>query len=491
MNSKTRLVHLLRQSLVTAGVSLSMAEHSMVLGFTAILLPQLRQDPSMKTNIYIESWIASINALSFFPGVMMCPFIMRRYGRRKANLVSAVFMIIGWTCISLASDVNVILISKILQGAAVGLSSMSATILIGEYTSPKYRGSFLSIMMFSILLGSLMVHMIGSFLVWNRTALFCLAVAILDATIVSLSPETPVFLAKHGRYDECRKVFRWLHGPDEEDELNAMIKAAVSKKAKSDANNENGNEKNKGLLYVIDYFKRSDFYKPLILMLHLDVIELWCGYTTIETYAIDILHKILGHDINVSKNVIVLDTLKILSSVCAIHIHTKLKRCAALKLFVGMNILTYASIAGYSYLREEHIFENIVVGSTLTYLFVFSFCAGTMPLMCTISSEIFPLEYKEISTMITTLFASLNITLKMQTFPYLVNVIGIHGAFSIYALILTYALIVASIMLPETKDKTLQNIEEEYWTKPYEMTVVSQNDELTPMQVTELSQAPA
>ncbi|XP_059047205.1 facilitated trehalose transporter Tret1-like [Achroia grisella] len=462
MSLKCKFVNLMRQCLVIAGVMV----HSLVLDFSDILLPPLHQDPNM--NIYIESWIESINGLSFFPGVMIGPFIMRKYGRRKTNLVSAIIMIIAWSCIFATSYVNLILASRFLQGIALDLSSMSATVLISEYTTPIYRGAFLSVMTLTLLLGGLIAYMIGSFLIWNQVALFCLSIAILDAIIITISPDTPVFLATNARYDECRMVFHWLRGFDEKDELDAMIKAAVIKKSiKCEPNKSSLKDK---VLHVISFIKRPDFYKPLIIMLHSDILELWCGYMIIETYAIDILTMLLGDDINVPTNIMIIDVLRIIFCLCAIPIHTKINRCTALKLFIGLNVLSYMFLSGYAYLKEQHFFKDFIVGSSLLYLLVFSFSAGSIPLVCTVSSEIFPLEYKEVSTMITTLFASLNITLKIKTFPYLIEAIGMHGTFLMYAILLTYALIVTYCMLPETKDKTLQNIEEEYWIKPSQET---------------------
>ncbi|KAM3960596.1 facilitated trehalose transporter Tret1-like [Aphomia sociella] len=461
-----------------------MMEHSLVLSFNAILLPQLRQDPDIEIDINTESWIASIMGISMIPGVLIGPSIMTRYGRRKANLVSAIIMTFGWFLASISYNSSLILASKFIQGMSLGITSLSATILIGEYTTPRYRGTFLACSIFATFLSGFVVHTIGLYVYWKRTALFCLGIAILDSIIVTISPETPVFLASRGRYEECKKVFRWLRGPDEEKELLAMIDAAIlNKVAESKRKIHRNVIKIIGhkVMNVVRILKKSEFFKPLILMLHLNLIELWSGYVMMESFATDIFHKLLGHDVDVAGYVITMDICKLLSCMSAIIIHTKFRRRLMLKVFVGINISAYIFTGIFSCFKASlGIFGHPFVGASLIYLLIFSTCAGTIPLVATISSEIFPLEYKPITAMITTLFMSVNFLLKMKSLSYLFSSLGLHGAFFVYASILSYGLTIAWIMLPETKDKTLQNIEEEYWTKRdcgRELAILSLNEE--------------
>ncbi|XP_059047261.1 facilitated trehalose transporter Tret1-like [Achroia grisella] len=463
-----KVTYIFRQTLVTAGVSLSVMEHCLVGGFSAILIPQLREDTTFTVSSNTETWIASIYGISLIPGALMTPFILSRYGRRKANLISSLIMILGWVCTVFANDAKLILFARFIQGMALGISSLSGPILVGEYTTPKYRGGFLTVMTLSLSLGSMIVHTVGSLLTWRRTAMFCLGLTVLDAIIILLSPETPVFLATRGRYDECRKVFHWLRGHEEEDELEAMIKADMHRK-------ETKLQNKKGLLkkitakskYVVDISKKSEFYKPLILMLHLDVINVWSGSMMMDIYGIDILHKLTRDDINVYNWLIAMDVVRLMAKGCGIVVHSKFKRRTMVIMFVCLNILAYLSTAIFSYTKDRNFgFYHPVIPAILVYFLIITVGTGIQPLVNIIAGEIFPLEYKGVSSMIIVLFLAVNITVKMKTLPYLFWNIGLPGTYCLYSGLIVYALVVVMTILPETKDKTLQYIEEVYWKKP-------------------------
>ncbi|XP_059048940.1 facilitated trehalose transporter Tret1-like, partial [Achroia grisella] len=190
-------------------------EHSLVVSFTGVLVPQLRNETYLDINQNVESWIASIHGTSIFLGALITPFIMYRYGRRKANLINAIIMIVGWLCVMLAPGTNMILFGRFIQGIALGISSLSSAMLVGEYTSPKYRGAFLTAMTLTISIGNLIIHTLGSFLPWRTTAMICLGITIVDLIVIIISPESPVFLAARGReIAESDRFHERLNKPD-------------------------------------------------------------------------------------------------------------------------------------------------------------------------------------------------------------------------------------------------------------------------------------
>ncbi|KAL4712520.1 hypothetical protein ACJJTC_007536 [Scirpophaga incertulas] len=217
-----------KQCFVSAGVCLNLGNHGLVMGFAAILLPQLRKPDSL---IPIDdssgSWIASILGFALVVGNFIAPTVMAKYGRKTANLVSITPLIIGWICVLTASSVNLLLIARFLQGVSMGMSATLGPVLIGEYTSPKNRGAFLTAISLTMATGVLTVHTLGSYLSWQRTALICCLVAFVDLLIVIYSPESPSWLAGQGRYEESRRIFRWLRGYDEEEELKEIIEASI------------------------------------------------------------------------------------------------------------------------------------------------------------------------------------------------------------------------------------------------------------------------
>ncbi|XP_059047242.1 facilitated trehalose transporter Tret1-2 homolog [Achroia grisella] len=431
----------------------------------------------------IESWMISIHGLSFIPGAVLTSFIISKYGRKHANITSVILIIIGWLCNSILHNINLILVGRFLQGVSLGISSMLCPLLLGEYTTPKYRGTFIALSVSLLLLGTLIVHKLGSIISWQETSLICLGLAVLHLILAILSPETPVFLATRGRYEECRKVFYWLRFHDEKAELEAMIENALTKEAAKGNRHTDDKIKNK-LLQFTTVLKKPKFYKPLILMLHLDVMLVYSGHIMMVSLTVDVFRKILGDDADVSLHMLITDILKMISSFSAIILITKFRRRLMLQLLVALNILALILISAYLYAAETGILQYPVLGALSIYLLLFAIYAGPVPLGCTISGEIFPLEYKRICPLITTVSSSIFITIEMKMYPYLQKISGLHGIFLIKSIVITYCLLVSCKLMPETRNETLQNIESMYSKKQlYKRQSISRNEESVIMKV--------
>lgn len=351
------------------------------------------------------------------------------------------------------------------------MSSSLGPVLVGEYTSPNNRGAFLTTISLTIATGVLTVHTMGSYLTWQTTALVCAFIAFADLLIVIYSPESPSFLADQGRYDDCKRVFRWLRGDGEEEELERMIEASVIvREAKADANiSESFIKKVRtGFSYFGETIKKREFYKPIFIMIHIYTLGQWAGANILAAYTVDIFHNVIGTDIDVALMIITLDAQRIVSNACAVYVIKKVKRRTMLFITVGINLFAFLATAGYTYGKGHNMlpFDHPVIGVALIHIHMFSIATGTVPLPFIIAGELFPLEYRSLAGGISVLFLSSNLFITVKTVPLLFKTIGIHGAYCLYAGVVAYCLIIAWKFLPETKDRTLQDIEDEFRGRP-------------------------
>ncbi|CAH0403614.1 unnamed protein product [Chilo suppressalis] len=290
--------------------------------------------------------------------------IMERCGRKVAHY---------------ALTLPTIFIGRVLGGLSFGMLSPLRSILIGEFTSPKNRGAFLTTVALTQAFGIFFVHLIGSLMSWRMTAVVCVTFSIISLVMIFYSPESPSWLAAQGRYDECRQVFKWLRGDGEDEELESMIQARILiRKAKPPETKRTNRFRD-----MLKTLRKREFYKPITLMQ-----EGW---------------------------------------------------------------LTY------------HAIWIPVILINLQY---FSVATGMVPLPNVIAGEVFPLEYKSIGGMISIWSAAGFMFLCLKTLPGLIESIGLHGTYVMYAAILFYNLVVIWFLLPETKGRTLQEIEDEFRGRP-------------------------
>lgn len=404
-------------------------------------------------------------------GNFIVPSIMSRYGRRFANLLSMFPLIIGWVCIVFAGSIPILMLARFLHGICMGMCTSLGSLLIGEYTSPRNRGAFLMTISVSIAISCLLVHTMGSYFTWQTTALVCAAIAVVNFFIVLCSPESPSWLADQGRYEESKRVFRWLRGDGEETELKLMIEASIIvKESKQDANISETMAKKfkRNVVYFNTTIRKPEFYKPIIIMMHIYTIAQWSGVNVMVAYAADLFHHVVGPDANIPLLVITLDAHRIVANIFAIYIIKNVKRRTMWFTTVGINIFAYLATAAYTYAKEMAYlpFDHPAFGILLTHILMFAVATGTLSLCFIIAGEIFPLEFKNLAGGISVLFYSGNLFLCVKTVPYLFRTWGIYGAYLVYATIISYCLLITWILLPETKDRTLQDIEDEFRGRP-------------------------
>ncbi|XP_068624739.1 facilitated trehalose transporter Tret1-like [Battus philenor] len=472
MGKKQFITPFKKQCFVTLGVSLNVAGHGLVMGFAAILLPQLRQpDSIIPIDDSSGSWIASILGFALLGGNFIVAPIMAKYGRRTANLVSLMPMIVGWFCIITATNITALLIGRFFQGLAMGMSATLGPVLIGEYTSPTNRGAFLTTISLSIATAVLTVHTLGSYLVWQTAALVCACITFVDLIIVIYSPESPSWLADQGRYEESERVFRWLRGDGEEDELQRMIETSVivnESKAAANISQSFSKRFKSQIAYIGSTIKKKSFYKPIFIMIHIYTLSQWAGANILAAYTIDIFTNVIGTEANISLIVITLDAQRIISNSIGVYVIKKTKRKTIFLITTAINIFAFLTIAAYTYSKSKNMlpFDHPLIGILLIHLHMLSIAMGTVPLPFIIAGEIFPLEYRSLAGGFSMVFMSTNLFITVKTVPYLFKNLGIHGAYLIYAAVVGYCFVVAWWFLPETKDRTLQEIEDEFRGRP-------------------------
>ncbi|XP_013196575.1 facilitated trehalose transporter Tret1 [Amyelois transitella] len=472
-SNKTRAISpLVIQCFVTTGVSLNMSGLGLGTGFTTGLLPQLRQpDSDIRIDDTSASWIASLPGISIVLGNLIISAIMSRFGRRKANLCSLLVSATGWLCIMLSNSVTILYLARLIQGIGMGMIGALGPILIGEYTSPKNRGIFLMTISLSFSIGVLASQTMVVYLHWKTCAALCIGIVSVATLIVLLSPESPTFLADKERYDECRKTFVYLRGDLENEELEKMI--ATRMKAKEEQIEDKAMSVKETLVakmsYLTQAFKKKEVYKPILIMFHVFAMGQWCGVNIMTSFTSNLFEKVVGLDagISIPLMIVLVGLHRVLGNIVGMVFIKTLRRRVVLFTTISLNVVALFAIAAYTYARDNNYlpFDEPAVGIILVHIHMFSVATGAIPLAFVLAGELFPMEYKSLCGGFGMVFYSLGLFMNMKTVLLLFNNWGISGTYCLYAGIVLYCLVVVGVLLPETKDKTLLEIEEGFRRK--------------------------
>lgn len=475
----TRFSPLHRQSMAIFGPIMTVITAGLVTGFSAILLPKLKQ-PDTKIVITHEeaSWIASMAALPMVFGCFIGGYMMERFGRRMTHLISSVPMVLGWAIISLAPNLWVILLGRFITGLCVGVTGAPGSVYIGEVSEPRYRGVFLSFISLGISLGILISHILGTFLSWELTAIISALFPLVCYVAFKFVPESPAWLLSKGELDRAERAFIWLRG----DSVEALteFQTMVDKQLKSF--DEKHNEVKKSVLVELKTnLSNPVFIQPLVIMLLFFATLQFSGVNAVTFYTIDILKDTLQDGINEYLAMIIIDIVRLIMSVLSCVLIKKLGRRELSIIGAGGTAASLLVLAG-----SVLLIDNIGSSAYLFWLplasllgFITFSSIGLVPLPWCMIGEIFPLAQRGLGTGIVSAWNFLLFFIVVKTSPALFLYVHKSGTFFIYGIFALLGALYIYWRLPETKNKTLQQIEDEFRRKA-KPTTQNQEENVTP-----------
>lgn len=390
-------------------------------------------------------------ALPMAPGCLISGWMMEKFGRKTSHYIICAPFLLGWILIACASNLGLMLLGRFFTGLCVGLLGPLGPVYIGETSEPKYRGFFLAAISLAIAVGILVCHIIGTFMTWQWTATISCLFPILSVILLMLIPESPTWLISKGEIEDGAKAFGWLRGHSEE--ANAELKGILENKKA--ANNEpimTWQDKIRDL-------KSPELIKPLFIMIWFFITCQFSGVNAIAFYSIEIVEKAVGKGINHYVAMLVIDLIRVLMSVVACII---CKMYGRRPLCFISGIWTAISMFGLSmflYLKPENM-----SWLPLTYLAVYicSISVGLVPLPWIMCGEVFPTKVRGLGSGISSATTFVAFFAVVKTAPGMMTHLGEVITFLIYGTMSLVGTVVLYFILPETKGKSLQEIEERF-----------------------------
>ncbi|CAG9799510.1 unnamed protein product [Chironomus riparius] len=457
---------LLRQIFAACAPIAATISAGFTIGYSAIFLPQLQSESStIPITLEEGSWIASLAAFAMAPGCLLGGFIMQKYGRKFSHYFLCIPTIIGWFSIYFAKSIPLILLGRFLTGLATGLLGPPGTVYIGETSEPKNRGFLLATITLSMSFGILLCHIMGTFFHWKTVALISATIfPCIIFMILSYLPESPSWLLTQNRLKEAEEAFLWLRGtsPDAAGELEGLIKKHEITKKEEDASNIENNFLTKLKINM----RKPEFYKPLGIILLCFFIMQFSGVNSVAFYTVSLMKNVTGPG-NEYFSMIIIDTVRVLSSFVACVL---LKMCYRRTLLMisgtGTSICMIAVSICMYYSKTNLGNSNI---SWLSMIFLIGYICfiscGLFPLPWVLQGEMLQQVTRGFSSGLTSCFNFICFFIVVKTFVQLSAVMETFGVFMVYALIALIGTLVLYRILPETKNRTLQQIEDGFSSK--------------------------
>jgi sugar porter (SP) family MFS transporter len=390
--------------------------------------------------------LTSILLIGALIGALAAGRIADRVGRRPTVLGTAALFVAGVMLAAFSPSYGVLVGARVVIGLAVGSASMVVPLYIGEVVPPRVRGAMVSFNQLAITSGILASYLIDYGLAssQNWRLMFGLAAipAILMFTGMLFQHESPHWLVAHGREDEAREVLRRVR---DEGGIDAEIAEVRELSARQS-----------GFREVLDPAVRH----VMVIGVALAVFQQVTGINTIIYYAPTLLSAAgLGNSAALLANV-VNGAVNVAMTIVAIRLLDRAGRRPLLLggtagMAAGMIVVALTFAIGGSQLHGGAAY--IAIAGLLIY--TGSFAIGLGPVFWLLISEIYPVQIRGQAMSVATMAnwgANFVVTISFLT---LLSAIGNAGTFFLFAGLSIVALTYFQRQVPETKNRSLQDIE--------------------------------
>lgn len=404
-----------------------------------------------------KGWVSSSLTLSAAFGAVFGGKISDMIGRKKTLRIIAWIYLIGAIGCSGSFNFAFLVSFRFLLGLAVGASSAVVPLYLGEISSAEHRGKMVGLNQVMIVGGQFLAFLLNAilgnmFIQNNHIWKVMMGLAAIPAIIMLIGMtkvlESPKWYARNGMLDRAIHIIKEIYLDDDE-----MVKKEIQEIQEIPVKVVK-NKKNKEKIPTWTI-------KILLLGCLLGIMQQFSGINSVMYYGSEIL-TMYGFGASAALIFNVLNgVVSVIASIVGMTIVDKMGRkkleisgltiCAVSLISVGVlsNLLSGTQIAPY-------------IIMIIIFIYIFAFQGAIGPVTWILISEIFPAKYRGTFSGIAVFVLWIANFLVGLFFPVLVNSVGINATFYGFAGCALLGILVVHFKIPETKGKTLEEIESHF-----------------------------
>ncbi|XP_075169846.1 facilitated trehalose transporter Tret1-2 homolog [Haematobia irritans] len=450
-----------RQGIMVIFGNLGVMSTGMGLGLPTITNGPMK-DPTAP--VYLSdaqfSWFASLNLFAAPLGGLLSGVLLDKLGRKNTMYTMNILGLISWILMAFASqeDQNSmfiqLMVSRFFVGLASGLSSAPVGVYSAEISTPKIRGRLILGTSISVAAGITMIYILGYFIRddWHLTAMICCAFQIVALICVIPMPESPNWLLTKNRLPEARQSLNYFRGLDKKNVIThpeVLAEFNVLQKNIQLAEGEKKPPFTKSL-------KLPEVYKPLLILMGLFTFQQVTGIFVIIVYAVQIAME-AGVTIDPFMCAIMIGVARVVTTCPMGYILEKWgRRRSGLISALGMGVCMVL-LALHKYLKDIPYLPVIAIVS-----FIVLSTLGLYTLPFFMISEVFPQKVRGPASGLTVAYGTFVSFICTKTYPSMKAAIGNEYCFVIYGIMSFLGAVFIYAFLPETRGRTLLEIEEQF-----------------------------
>jgi MFS transporter, SP family, arabinose:H+ symporter len=414
----------------------------------------------------MKGWFVSSAILGCILGVSVAGKLSDALGRKLILLLSALLFLLSAIGCAVAPNATLLIVARLAGGLGIGIASMLAPLYISEFTPPHLRGRMVSIYQLAITIGIVCAYFSNRVLlgmsqaasggetaglyhwlvvaeVWRAMFAVAAVPAAIFGALLALIPESPRWLAKQGRAAEALQILTRVAGAQVAEIEMADIRQALS--------HEEGS---------LRQLFEPGWRVALLIGILLPFLSQVSGINAIIYYGPSILADAGFAQGDAFSIQVIIGIVNILFTLVAIAVIDRLGRRPLLIWGTAGVIVALVVVGTLFACGATSSFWVPAFIMLFTGCFAFSFG----PVCWVIISEIFPTSIRGRAMSVATFSLWVGCWLVSQMVPPLKEAIGLSCTFWMFAVLCFPAILLTWKVIPETKGKTLEEIEA-YWVQ--------------------------
>ncbi|HLQ94910.1 MAG TPA: sugar porter family MFS transporter [Pseudogracilibacillus sp.] len=407
----------------------------------------------IKTDIPLSSFTEGLVVSSMLIGAIFGSGfsgpLSDKFGRRRLVFMISIVFAVGALVLAAAPNMVTLVTGRLIIGLAVGGSTAIVPVYLSEMAPTESRGSLSSLNQLMITIGILSSYLINyAFAEVNGDWRWMVGLAVVPSLILMIGvlfmPESPRWLLENRGEEAARKVMKLTQKPEQIDE---EIKEMIEINRISDS--------------TWNVLSSSWLRPTLIIGCAFALFQQIIGINAIIYYAPTIFNEAGMEKVASIVGTVGIGAVNVIVTIFAIMIIDKINRKTLLIIgnigMVGSLLIMTGLI--YTLGLDSDFGAWILVGCLSLFIIFFAFTWG--PVLWVMLPELFPMRARGAATGIAALALSIGSLLVAQLFPMLTDLLGVGEVFLIFAAIGIGALIFVIKYLPETRGRSLEEIEAE------------------------------
>ena len=401
-----------------------------------------------------DSGLGTVAALLTFGcliGALFTGTFTEKFGRKNVMITTAVLYIVSALGCALAESATMLIVFRILSGLAVGGTSVVAPMYISEIAPAHNRGRLVSFNQFAITIGIVLAYIFDYLLMGlgDNSWRYMLAVPGLFGVVyliflVVKFPESPRWLLAHGKKDAAIKVLTSIGGQTlVTTELPEMEKALLAEQKKE--------KMSFGELF------RGKTGKIVLIGTLIAALQQITGINAVIMFSPEIFKAAGSAQGDSVMQAMIVGLVNFLMTIVALWLVDKKGR-KTLLLWGAVGMIVSLAYLTFEFAKPVQNGSGVLV-ALLVYISFFA--ASFAPVMWVIISEIYPNRIKGLAMSFSTAVSWLCTFLTIYFAPVIQGSLGLSYLFGIFGVFSIIAFVFVKIWIPETKGKSLEQIEKE------------------------------